>query len=73
MIRVQFPPYRCSHAARLKGEFCYIVSIAASCSMCQIVYAVLRAGIHAGKDSSAAFAFEGDGLYSSSKLNSASF
>ena len=57
-----FQQYPCSHiAARLKGEFCHIARICASCSLRQIVHVVLS-GSSAVKDSSAAFAFDGYGV-----------
>ena len=59
-------------AARLKGEFRQIARICASCSLRQMVSAVLLVWSCAVKDSSAAFAYEGDGYLSSSRLNAAS-
>ena len=71
----QFQQYPCSYIAEwLKGEFCHIAGISASCSLRQTVYAVFELTVwsRALKDSSASLAFEGAGLLSSSRLNAAS-
>ena len=72
---VQFQQYPCSYIAEwLKGEFCHIAGISASCSLRQTVYAVFKLTVwsRALKDFSASLAFEGAGLLSSSRLNAAS-